>query len=233
MALVTLNVLVTGSAGSQPPPPAWLATTLTSPAPVKVSVTAVFIEFGRTGEHGERNGRPLEAVADSSTTSVVTLVRRWPGSRSSADRRWNSRGSRKRCPSSRSGSRPSLPRARGSNRSCCRPGLRPAGSCPRPRVLVAGHEGRRGGRAHQLHRRRCAWRCCAGLDPAQASGSGWRRPRAVPRPKPSTSRSRVFGREAGHGDGSPGRSIPSNTQGRRWRWAVGFLAIAEAQVQGT
>jgi hypothetical protein len=34
---------------------------------------AVHVDLGRTGEHGERNVQPLEAVADSTTTSVVTL----------------------------------------------------------------------------------------------------------------------------------------------------------------
>ena len=70
---VTAKVLVTGTAGSQPPPPAWLATTLTSPAPVKVKVTPSSPSTAGPENTANETSKPLEAVADSTTTLVVNL----------------------------------------------------------------------------------------------------------------------------------------------------------------
>ncbi len=66
-ALATPNERATSAAGCQFASPAWEAVTVTSPAPVNVSTLPFRIAGPAATE--KATGRPLDAVADSSTTS--------------------------------------------------------------------------------------------------------------------------------------------------------------------
>ena len=65
--------MVTFGAGFHDPFPAWLATTLTVPAPVNVSVEPPEMDAGPDPTANE-TASPLDAVADSATVFVATCA---------------------------------------------------------------------------------------------------------------------------------------------------------------